>query len=247
MKEKRCFKKLSIMWMKLFLIFILFLGGNQQVYSQSPVITKATQQCLNCHKKANPGLVAQWENSVHYKMAVGCYECHQATQGDTDAFIHSEPETYISTIVSPKDCSKCHMQEVREFSQSAHSDAYALVVNPTGALVGEFLFGNNDLKTVGFPHGASAAKVNGCWKCHGCEVKLSKTDKQVKLDPATWPNTGIGRINPDGSRGSCSACHSGHEFSVAQARQPESCGVCHSGDASTFEYEIYAQSKHGVN
>ena len=27
-------------------------------------------------------------------------------------------------------------------------------------------------------------------------------------DPATWPNTGIGRINPDGSEGSCTACHS---------------------------------------
>ena len=26
-----------------------------------------------------------------------------------------------------------------------------------------------------------------------------------KLDPATWPNTGIGRINPDGSEGSCAA------------------------------------------
>ena len=28
------------------------------------------------------------------------------------------------------------------------------------------------------------------------------------MDPKTWPNTGIGRINPDGSEGSCSACHS---------------------------------------
>jgi len=29
------------------------------------------------------------------------------------------------------------------------------------------------------------------------------------LDPATWPNSGIGRINPDGSKGSCSSCHAG--------------------------------------
>ena len=32
---------------------------------------------------------------------------------------------------------------------------------------------------------------------------------------STWPNTGIGRLNLDGSLGSCSACHSRHDFSRA--------------------------------
>ncbi|MEZ6096811.1 MAG: multiheme c-type cytochrome [Pirellulaceae bacterium] len=32
------------------------------------------------------------------------------------------------------------------------------------------------------------------------------------LDASSWPNTGIGRLNLDGSRGSCSACHSRHDF-----------------------------------
>ncbi len=31
----------------------------------------------------------------------------------------------------------------------------------------------------------------------------------------------IGRINPDGSRGSCSACHTRHSFSIAQERYGE--------------------------
>ena len=66
-----------------------------------------------------------------------------------------------------------------------------------------------------------------------------------KLDATTWPNEGIGRINPDGSKGSCSVCHSRHTFSLAIARQPESCGYCHLGPDHP-QAEIYAESKHGV-
>lgn len=61
----------------------------------------------------------------------------------------------------------------------------------------------------------------------------------------TWPNTGIGRINLDGSLGSCSACHSRHDFSPRRARQPENCAKCHLGPDHP-QKEIYEESKHGV-
>ncbi len=70
-------------------------------------------------------------------------------------------------------------------------------------------------------------------------------DGRPRLDPGTWPNTGIGRINLDGSRGSCSACHSRHDFSPRRARQPENCGKCHLGPDHP-QKEIYEESKHGV-
>ncbi len=63
--------------------------------------------------------------------------------------------------------------------------------------------------------------------------------------PATWPNTGIGRLNLDGSRGSCTACHSRHDFSPRRARQPENCGKCHLGPDHP-QKEIYEESKHGI-
>ena len=66
-----------------------------------------------------------------------------------------------------------------------------------------------------------------------------------KFDPATWPNTGIGRINPDDSWGSCSACHTRHRFSKAQAREPETCGKCHLGPDHP-QIEVYQESKHGI-
>jgi hypothetical protein len=66
-----------------------------------------------------------------------------------------------------------------------------------------------------------------------------------RFHPGTWPNTGIGRLNLDGSRGSCSACHSRHDFSPRRARQPESCGKCHLGPDHP-QKEIYEESKHGI-
>jgi hypothetical protein len=89
----------------------------------------------------------------------------------------------------------------------------------------------------------SASAVNGCWQCHGTEVKVLGDGK---LDPTTWPNSGIGRINPDGSEGACNACHTRHAFSAAQARHPGTCGKCHMGPDHP-QKEIYEESKHGIN
>jgi len=59
------------------------------------------------------------------------------------------------------------------------------------------------------------------------------------------PNTVIGRIIPDGSKGSCTACHARHRFSKAQARTPDTCGKCHVGPDHP-QIEVYNESKHGI-
>jgi hydroxylamine dehydrogenase len=86
----------------------------------------------------------------------------------------------------------------------------------------------------------------------GHPTNLDAVSKIVKdesgrpmFDASTWPNTGIGRLNLDGSKGSCSACHSRHDFSPRRARQPENCGKCHLGPDHP-QKEIYEESKHGV-
>jgi hypothetical protein len=60
----------------------------------------------------------------------------------------------------------------------------------------------------------------------------------------TWPNVGVGRINLDGSLGSCTSCHTRHRFSVMEARKPEACGQCHLGPDHP-QIEIFMESKHG--
>ncbi|MBM3328022.1 MAG: hydroxylamine oxidoreductase [Calditrichaeota bacterium] len=191
-----------------------------------PVLSGDSQACIECHRSENPGIYQQWGASKHYGANVGCYECHKADKNDADAFDHNG--WMISIIVSPADCAKCHQQEVAEFSASHHSRA-AEILGSLDNVLGEVVEG-------------PAAAVLGCKQCHGSEVKVVGNGK---LHPDTWPNTGMGRINPDGTKGSCTACHTRHEFSVAQARQPENCGRCHLGPDHP-QKEIYEESKHGI-
>lgn len=195
--------------------------------------------CIECHKRESPALYQQWGSSKHYRGNVGCYECHIALPSDADAFDHYGQ--IISTIVTPKDCGRCHESEVTEFNASHHAKA-GRILGSLDNVLAEIVEGNKGFKTPSFTNGVSAAAVNGCWQCHGAEVKIGANHRP---DPATWPNTGIGRINPDGSEGSCAACHTRHDFSAAQARTPDTCGKCHMGPDHP-QIEIYNESKHGI-
>lgn len=202
-------------------------------------ISPESAACIECHKMQSPVIYEQWGDSKHFRGKIGCFECHKAERAEVDAFDHYGQ--VISTIVSPKDCARCHEKEVEEFVGSRHAKA-GRILGSLDNVLAEVVEGNNSFVTPMFPMGVSAAAVNGCWQCHGSEVKVLPDGR---LDPATWPNTGIGRINPDGSEGSCSACHSRHAFSVEQVRNPENCGKCHMGPDHP-QIEIYNESKHGV-
>ena len=203
-------------------------------------LSKTSQECVGCHKETSVNIYQEWGRSKHFRANVGCYECHEAQKGDPDAIEHEG--VFVSIIVSPKDCSRCHEKEVDEFINSHHSKAGRIMGSLDNTLA-EVVEGNRGMKTEGFPDGVSAAAVNGCWQCHGSIVKVNKDGT---LDPATWPNTGMGRVNPDGTEGSCTACHQRHAFSVEQVRNPENCGKCHQGPDHP-QAEIYALSKHGIN
>ena len=204
-----------------------------------PTQSEQSKACAECHKKESHAIYEQWGSSDPSRANVGCYECHAAEEGDLDGFTH-EGEL-ISVIVSPKDCARCHVQEFEEFAGSHHAKA-GRILGSLDNVLAEVVEGNNGFKTMGHPQGVSAAAVNGCWQCHGSEVVVLPDGS---LDPATWPNTGIGRINPDGSEGSCTACHTRHNFSAAQARTPDTCGKCHMGPDHP-QIEIYKESKHGA-
>ena len=237
--------------------------------------------CVDCHAETNPGIIEHWRGSTHAETGVGCVECHEAAAGDADGFTHHGAR--IATVVTPRDCSRCHATEAEEFAASHHAAGGNIL-----ASLDNFLAETVEGARVPFdPHtptpGRAVQSVNGlasafsgCQQCHGSKVGLQATEGAAvtvddlrpgadglptdeaavariargeggrpAFDPGTWPNTGIGRLNLDGSRGSCSACHSRHDFSPRRARQPENCGKCHLGPDHP-QKEIYEESKHGV-
>jgi len=218
-------------------------------YKPDPIVDKGTEHCIKCHSAMSNGevITTQWKDSKHAEVGVGCLECHSASPDDIDAYEH---EGYtIATIVTPGDCGKCHEREVAEFTGSHHADA-GMIMGSLDNVLAEVVEGHTT-----FNNGANPAAASGCWQCHGSRVQLllDETGNKIvndagilQLDPKTWPNTGIGRVNLDGTKGSCSACHNRHHFSVAQVRQPENCGKCHMGPDHP-QMEVYNESKHGIN
>lgn len=230
--KKRTMKKNSLLFLSSLALFVVFSGISPEgsglaSESQAPrPISLQGKQCLQCHEDSTPGIVEQWKNSSHYKTGIDCYSCHKANDGDPATFDHYGNR--IAVIVSPNYCNRCHKKEVAEFEASHHSKA-ASFIGSLDNILGEVVEGG-------------AAAVNGCMQCHGSTVKYKG---EGKFDASTWPNSGIGRVNPDGSKGSCAVCHGRHSFSSALARQPENCGKCHMGPDHP-QIEIYNESKHGI-
>lgn len=232
---------LSVVFFISLLIVAWVEGGRKRVLEYADaVVTSENRVCMDCHNSTTPGLVLQWKESKHSHSGVGCYNCHKADKSDPDAMEHYN-ETIISPIVSPKDCSGCHEKEFKEFTESHHANG-GTILGSLDNVLAEVVEGYVEYDADGNKVSASAAAVSGCLQCHGSEVKVLEGGG---LDPETWPNSGIGRINPDGSKGACSACHLRHNFSIAQVRQPENCGRCHMGPDHPH-IEIYMESKHGI-
>ncbi len=245
-------------------------------------VPASSSKCVDCHTQNTPGIVEHWRGSTHAVKGVGCVECHQANETDADGFTHYG--VLMATVVTPRDCSRCHVEESKEFAASHHA-AGGNILASLDNLLAETVEGSR----VPFnPHGPTpgmteitqvnglASAFSGCQQCHGSKVALLATDGsritvdelepdqdgrptamdavarivkdengKPKFHAGTWPNTGIGRINLDGSLGSCSACHSRHDFSPRRARQPENCAKCHLGPDHP-QKEIFEESKHGI-
>ncbi|GAB4315175.1 MAG: hypothetical protein Kow0074_02610 [Candidatus Zixiibacteriota bacterium] len=199
--------------------------------------------CVTCHRSQSPALVMEWERSRHAEMGVDCIACHAASEGEVDAWQH-EGE-WVSALVTPKDCSQCHDEEHEQFARSHHAKAGEILASLDNVLAE---------KAAGMP-GNIADAVNGCWQCHGSIIRFERDangevvrtgpENKPVIDPDTWPNSGMGRLNPDGSKGSCHACHSRHAFEAKLSRSPENCGKCHMGPDHP-QIEIYNESKHGI-
>jgi hydroxylamine dehydrogenase len=196
--------------------------------------------CIECHKKESPGLFADWAQSRHANANITCYDCHKAEEFDLDVskdhymqyersdqkYGTKEYKLPVAAAVTPKDCSRCHPDEAKQYSRSKHANTVEIIwkIDPWLNL------GMN----------SEFERLSGCYACHGTVLKT----KEGSLDPQTWPNVGVGRINMDGSKGSCTSCHTRHRFSVMEARKPGACGQCHLGPDHP-QIEIYMESKHG--
>jgi hydroxylamine dehydrogenase len=201
---------------------------------------RVARACVQCHQRATPGIYQDWLRSRHARAQVSCLHCHQGLRGDRDLsrgharYVHFQNKTWpaaltkIAAVVTPKDCGRCHLRATTQYARGKHANTLTIIwrIDPwlRKGMASDF------------------ERASGCFYCHGTVLKV---DQKGKLLPSTWPNVGVGRINLDGSRGSCTSCHTRHRFSLAEARKPEACGQCHLGPDHP-QIEIYRESRHGT-
>ncbi len=246
--KRQAFMRIGFIGVALLLAGFVSLGAAQTAINTPKTkefriersMPKEAIACIECHRRESPGIFADWAHSRHASANITCLDCHQAEAIDPDVsqdhykqyerndvpYGTKEYRIPISAVVTPKDCSRCHPDEAKQYSRSKHANTKKIIwqIDPWLKL------GMN----------SNTEREAGCYHCHGTELRM----KDGKLDPATWPNVGVGRINLDGSRGSCTSCHTRHRFSVMEARKPEACGQCHLGPDHP-QIEIYMESKHG--
>jgi nitrate/TMAO reductase-like tetraheme cytochrome c subunit len=238
-------KSISAFIILLFVLGAAYAGvanyAKPKVMQVDRAMPEEAKACIQCHSELNPGLVADWAESRHAHAGITCYDCHKAEAGDTDInkahkkeynnnddLPYGDSKYYvpIATIVSPKDCSRCHAQEAEEYSKSKHANTLEIIWKIDPWL-------NDGMNS-------AMEREAGCYYCHGTVVEME--DGEFK--EGSWPNVGVGRLNPDGSLGSCTSCHTRHRFSIGEARKPEACGQCHLGPDHP-QIEIFTESKHG--
>lgn len=203
-------------------------------------LSEAGKSCVECHAKMTPGHVNDWKESRHGHVGISCIDCHSVKKDNPMAGQNCEgvkgTDIYVSALVSPKTCERCHPNEVKEFQQSGHARGALQVRAKDGMQKLMQHFEGRD-----HPDLKHAPEATGCMQCHGAIIEL---DASKRPTAETWPNYGIGNVYPDGGVGNCKSCHSVHKFSIEEARKPAACASCHLGPDHP-DIEIYNNSMHG--
>lgn len=187
--------------------------------------------------------------------AVGCYECHSLNPGKhQDNFQHMGYR--INVVVSPNDCNTCHPVEVAQYAGSKKGNAWKNIMsNPLYHTLVATTDGMKKIEAgkIAMAPPSEQTLQETCLGCHGTRVEV-KGMKEIYSgntwgsitvpDLTNWPSQGVGRENPDGSIGSCTACHPRHSFSIKIARKPYTCGQCHL-EPDVPAFNVYKESKHG--
>jgi hypothetical protein len=215
----------------LIFISVLIVQGRTTV-DEGPVnyLANSRNECVECHERNTPGIIAQYGRSSMAAADVSCEDCHEVDPNYPGAVEHEGD--YILASPTTAMCDNCHENEVAQYNASRHAlPAYVAYAGSKDLseehlemyeAIPEGSFSPNKERNAIYHLEGEAVTRFTCEGCHN-----------------------IGLPAEDGSIGQCQKCHLRHEFSLEQARMPETCNACHIGPDHP-QYEIYMESAHGI-
>jgi hydroxylamine dehydrogenase len=169
-------------------------------------LATSNDACVVCHRRTTPGIVEQYGVSTMAAAEVTCRDCHEVPADYPAALEHEG--TYVLNQPTAARCQQCHSSEVAQFNQSRHSLPAYVAYAGTQDLTPELLAMFEAIPEGGF---APDKMRNALYAIEGPQV--------TRFACETCHN--VGQPKPDGSVGECEKCHLRHEFSLEQARKPE--------------------------
>ncbi len=205
-------------------------AGQPSEVGRVDALAASDDPCVRCHRNATPGIVEQYGVSTMAAANVKCRDCHVVAADYPGAIEHEG--TFVLASPTTARCRRCHESETIQFQQSRHAIpafvAFAGTDDLTDAQMAQYRavpegqFDPRKLRNALFALEGPAITRFACEACHD-----------------------VGRPAADGSVGQCQKCHLRHEFSIEQARKPETCNNCHIGPDHP-QWEIYTESAHGI-
>lgn len=211
-------------------IVSISLGSEPAVEERPDVLANSRDDCVVCHRKSTPGIVEQYGHSTMAAAEVSCQDCHEVGSDYPGAVEHEG--VYVLASPTTAMCEDCHQAEVAQYNASRHGlPSYVAYEGAQGL--------SEDLLAIyeAIPEGSfnPDRSRNEIYHIEGPEV--------TRFACEACHN--IGKPAADGSVGQCQKCHLRHEFSLEQARKPETCNACHIGPDHP-QFEIFMESPHGI-
>jgi hypothetical protein len=152
---------------------------------------------VDCHKTVTPGIVTDWQISVHAKKDVDCATCH----GDEHQSTNDVAKVKIPT---PETCALCHDKQVEHFKAGKHALAWAA------------------MKAMPTAHFQPMAMMEGMKGCGGCHKIGLKTEAEIKDLKKTGAGFGVASCDACHTRHTfskveaqqpqaCQTCHMGFD------------------------------------
>lgn len=167
-----------------------------QAQSPTPAAQTSASNCVTCHEKETPGIVAQHNASKHSAEKVDCSVCHGAEHKST-----SDAEK--ATMPTPETCAVCHKEQTQQYRDGKHSLAWAamkampmIAHQPTTIGGSEGFKGCSGCHKIG-EKGAEEIKAftYGTASCDSCHTRHTFSVKEAK-DPRACMTCHMGFDHP---------------------------------------------------
>lgn len=124
--------------------------------------------CVDCHQKTSPGIVADWQASMHATAKGGakCSSCHGSQHTKMD-------DATLAKLPTAETCGTCHEDQKVQFSKGKHAHAWtAMKAMPTTHMLPLQL----------------SSGMKGCGGCHKMGLKTAEELDKLKKEGGKYGN-----------------------------------------------------------